>query len=79
MLHIHHASQQPLSQIRWHIIIISISVILILGFLYFLLRPHFDKLRCTTPSLHNSACAASPQNPTLQHRTPKPRNRDAKQ
>ena len=40
-----------------------IITILLLGLLYFLLRSHFDKLRCATTKTQGTACATSPQTP----------------
>ena len=39
------------------------TIILLLGLLYFLLRSHFDKLRCATTKTQDTACATSPQTP----------------
>jgi len=50
LLHMHQTSRKSQTEIRWHkIVIILITIILLLGLLYFLLRSHFDKLRCATP------------------------------
>ena len=49
LLHMHQTSRKSQTEIRWHtIIIILISIILLLGLWYFLLRSHFDKLRSAT-------------------------------
>jgi hypothetical protein len=77
LLHMHQTLRKPQTEIRWHtIIIILITIILILGLLYVVLRSHYDKLRCGTTKTQDTACATSPQNPLQQHRTPKPRPRD---
>ena len=77
LLHMHQTSRKSRTEIRWHtIIIILISAISLLGLLYFLLRSHFDKLRCATTKTQDTACATSPQTPFQQHRTPEPRLRD---
>jgi len=77
LLHMHQNSRKSQTEIRWHkIIIILISAISLLGLLYFLLRSHFDKLRCATTKTQDTACATSPQTAFQQHRTPEPRPRD---
>jgi len=53
-----------------------ITIILLLGLLYFLLRSNFDKLRCATTKTQDTACTPSPQTPLQQRRTPEPRPRD---
>ena len=77
LLHMHQTSRKSQTEIRWHtIIIILISAISLLGLLYFLLRSHFDKLRCATTKTQDTVCATSPQTPFQKQRTPEPRPRD---
>jgi hypothetical protein len=47
LLHMHHTSRKSQTEIRWQkIVIILITIILLLGLLYFLTHSHFDKLPC---------------------------------
>jgi len=76
LMHMHQSSQSLQTEIRWHkIAIILTTIILLLGLGYFLLRLHFDKLRCATTKTLDTESATSPQ----QHRTPEPRLRDTEQ
>jgi len=76
LMHVHQSSQSSQTEIRWHTIaIILTTIIVLLGLVYFLLRSHFDKLRCAATKTLDTESATSPQ----QHRTPEPRPRDAEQ
>jgi len=70
LMHMHQSSQSSQTEIRWHKIAIILTTILESG--YFLLRLHFDKLRCAATKTLDTESATSPQ----QHRTPEPRPRD---
>jgi hypothetical protein len=49
---------------------------LLLGLLYFIIRSHFDKLRCATTKTQDTESANPPQNSLQQPRTPEPRPRN---
>jgi len=76
VMHTHRNLQSSQTEIRWHTIaIILTTIIVLLGVGYFLLRLHFDKLRCAATKILDTESATSPQ----QHRTPEPRPRDTEQ
>jgi len=67
LLHMHQSSRSSQTEIRWHTIaIILTTIIVLLGLAYFLLRSHFDKLRCAATKTQDTESATSPHNP-LQH------------
>jgi hypothetical protein len=77
-LDVHQTSRRPQTEIRWHTIIILISAILLLGFLYF----QYDNTSTNNDAplqVHNAASADSPPSPLRQRRTPEPRPRDTEQ
>jgi hypothetical protein len=77
LLHVDHTSRKSQTEIRWHkIVLILIIIILLLGFLYFLIRSHFEKLRCAATETQDTEGVTSPQNPRQQTRTPETRPRD---
>ena len=76
LMHVHQSPQSSQTEIRWHpIAIILTTIIVLLWLVYFLLRSHFDKLRCAATKTLDTESATSPQ----QHQTPEPRPRDAEQ
>jgi len=76
LLRMHQSSRSLQTEIRWHTIaIILTTIIVLLGLVYFLLRSHFEKLRCAATKTLDTRSATSPQ----QHRTPEPRPRDTEQ
>jgi len=63
LLHMHQTSRNSQTEIHLQkMVIILTSIILLLGLLYFLLRSHFDKLRCATTKTQDTASATYPQN-----------------
>jgi len=78
LLRMHETSRKSQTEIRLHTIVL-ITIIALLGLLYFLLRSHFDKLRCATTKTQDTACATSPQTPLQQRRPPERRPRDIEQ
>jgi len=77
LLHIHQTSRNSQTEIRWHkFVIILTTIILLLGLLYFLLRSHFDKMRCATTKAQDTTSVTSAQNRLQRHQTPEPRPRD---
>jgi hypothetical protein len=60
-------------------VIILISLVLLLGLLYFLLWSHVDKLRCNSIKTQDTTCAAPFQIPLQQRRTPEPQQRETEQ
>jgi hypothetical protein len=77
LLHLHHTSRKSQTEIRWHKIVLNlITITLLLGLLYFIIRSHFDKLRCATTKTQDTESAKPPQNSLQQPRTPEPRPRD---
>jgi len=72
----HQSSRSSQTEIRWNTIaIILTTIIVLLGLVYFLLRSHFDKLRCAATKTQDAESATSPQNPLQQRRTLEPRPR----
>jgi hypothetical protein len=71
LLHIHKTSQNPKLTYFGTVFINLISLILLLGALYILLRSHIDRLQCTTIKTRDT----TNDNP-LQQRTPEPQQRE---
>jgi hypothetical protein len=58
LLHLHHTSRKLQTEIGWHkIVLILITITLLLGLLYFIIRSHFDKLRCATTKTQDTESA----------------------
>ena len=75
-MHMHQISQSSQTEIRWHTVAIILTTsIVLLGLGYFLLRLHFDKLRCAATKTLDTENGTSPQ----QRRTSEPRPRDTEQ
>jgi ATP-dependent Zn protease len=72
-----HTSRISQTEIRWQKIVLTlITIILLLGLLYFLIRSHSQKLRCATTTTQDTEGVTSPQTLPQQTRTPEPRPRD---
>jgi len=72
----HQNLQNSQTEIRWHTIaIILTTIVVLLGLGYFLLRLHFDKLRCAATKTLDTESATSRQ----QHRNQEPRPRDTEE
>jgi len=62
LMHMHQSAQGSQTEIRWHTIAIILTTsIVLLGLGYFLLRLHFDKLRCVATKTLDTESASSPQ------------------
>ena len=62
LMHVHQSAQGSQTEIRWYTIafILTTSIVL-LGLGYFILRLHFDKLRCAATKTLDPLSATSPQ------------------
>jgi hypothetical protein len=77
LLHVDHTSRKSQTEIRWHkIVLMLITIILLIGLLYFLICSHSEKLRCATTKTQDTEGVNSPPTPLQQTRTPEPRPRD---
>jgi len=62
LMHVHQISQSLQTEIRWHTVAIILTTsIVLLGLGYYLLRLHFDKLRCAATKTLDPLSATSPQ------------------
>jgi len=76
LMHMYQSSQSSQAEIRWHTVAIILTTrIVLLGLGYFLLRLHYDKLRCAATKTLDTKSANSPQ----QRRNPELRPRDTEQ